>query len=72
MRHAGLNNPCLFPRDFFYRISENFDMIPADISCNGQQWRQDISGVEPAAQSRFDNGDIDLLSGKIVQGQRGD
>jgi hypothetical protein len=67
MRHVGLDYSRFLARDGTEAVAEHLDMIPADISRDGQYRLEDIGGVETAAQTGFDYGDIDLLSSEIIQ-----
>ncbi len=72
MRHTGFDDAGFFTRDLSERAAEDFDMVAADVGCDGQDRREDIGGIETPPQTGFDDGDIYLLTLEILEGQRGD
>ena len=46
-------------------------MVFADGSDDGDERLHDVGGVERAADPRFDHGDINVVSSKVVEGEQG-
>src|SRR5437867_991500 len=70
-RNSRFNNSRFFTGDFSKRVSQPFFMIKVDL-CNYRDIRLNgVGRIEPPADSRFKNDDVDVRFGKTFQRKRG-
>src|SRR5437773_7644306 len=69
--NSRLNNSRFFARDLSQRVPQPFFMIKVDL-CNYRDIRLNgVGRIEPTADSRFKNDDVDVSFGKTFQRKRG-
>lgn len=68
-RHVGLDDARLLVGYLGERVAEKLRVVHGDIRDDRELGRDDVRAVEAAAQSHFDDRDIHLLLGKILEGQ---
>ena len=69
--NSRFNNSRFFTGDFSKRVSQPFFMIKVDL-CNYRDIRLNgVGRIEPPADSRFKNDDVDVRFGKTFQRKRG-
>src|SRR6266487_631523 len=70
-RNSRFNDSSFFSGDFSDRVSQPFFMIKLDL-CNYRDIRLNgVGRIEPPADSRFKNDDVDVRFGKTFQRKRG-
>ena len=65
---AILDDAGLLGGNLLQRVAEELRVVKADIGDDAQQRRDDVGAVETAAHANFDDGDVDLLAGEVVEG----
>ena len=70
-RDARLDDPRFFSRDRFERISQVFRVIECDVRDDRQLGCNHVGGIEPATQSHFDDGDVDIGGGQRLKRDHG-
>ena len=68
--NTRFDNPPFFIGQFINGVTENLNMITADIGGKGQKRTENIGGIQTAAQPGFDNSQIDAGTGKVIKRQR--
>jgi|HubBroStandDraft_6_1064221.scaffolds.fasta_scaffold313235_2 hypothetical protein len=60
-------NACLFLGNLGDCTAEIFHMIQGDVRNDGDERLDDISRIKASAKANFENGDFDLLLGKVEE-----
>ena len=68
---AGLEDAGLLHRDLLNGVAEDLRVGEGDAGDRGDLGRDDIGGVEPAAEADLDDGDVHGLLGEVEQAHRG-
>src|SRR6266550_4708671 len=71
-RYAGLDNPTLFTSDGQFIGPEIRLVILGNGRHDRDEWSEHVCSVESAAQTDFDNRDLNLTAGKINHSHHGD
>ena len=69
--YAGFDDAGFLSGYLRERRAEELGMVETDIGDDGEDGREDIGAVESSAESDFDDGYVNLLSDKIVEGECG-
>jgi len=67
-RDARLDDARFFARNFFEGVAKEFLMVEADRCDDAQLGRDDIGGVEAAAEADFDEREVHFFVGKMKEG----
>ena len=70
--HSGLDDAGFFPGDFLDGMAEEIFVVEIDRRDDGDFRRDDIRGIEPAAQAHFIDREIDALLGEDEKRHGGD
>ncbi len=68
----GAQDAGFFGGDGAEGVAEEFDVVEADVGDDGDERLDDVGGVEAAAESDFEDGDVDVLLGVEAEGDGGE
>ena len=69
-RDAWLDDAGFLCGDLVQCIAQELHVVHADVGDDAELGDDDVGAVQATAQSDFDDGDVDLLFGKVVEGHR--
>lgn len=55
--------------DFGKRVAQQGHVVESDVGDDAHDRDDEVGGVQPSAQSRFDDGDLDVALVKVVEGE---
>src|ERR1017187_6796949 len=70
-RAACAQDSRLFAGDLGNRVAQVFLVVERDVGQDGEQRIDDVGGVEPAAHTHFQDGDLHVALGEVEESQRG-
>lgn len=71
-RHARFKNSRFFSRDFREGVAEKILVVEIDTRDDGDDRRQDVGGIQAAAEADFEDREFHPLSGKVFESHGGD
>ena len=66
-RYARLHDTCFLSGNFGTGVAQELGVVNADVGDDGKDGGDDVGAVEPSSQSHFDDSNIHLLLGEIVE-----
>ncbi len=68
---VGAEDAGLFAGDLGEGIAQPLLMIEIDVGDDGEEGFDDVGGVEAAAESDLEDGEVDVAAGEVVEGHGG-